>query len=566
MADDAKLRIVIDAVNKASKELGDLKKQLGGVDDEAQKNKKSAAGLKDQFSGLFSTALKVAAGAAAVYLALKKVYDLGKEGAQLDYAAGKFDRLAQAAGTTSDVLIRDLRAAVRGTRSDMDLMTSAGDFLALGLAKTHDEVVRLTKVAGGLNMDMNQLVLTLANKTTMRFDQLGVSVDGFDEKVKKLTESGMAADKAFTEAFLQQAEMQLNRVGNAAETDVGKIARMEAAMENLGNTFKMAVAPAVATVAEGMADAMTAGQRFEDQAKKLNDEFGSGKITLEQYRAQSAEMARQMGYNISVTGDFTKTVSAVGQTTEQVIHANYLLSESQQEIISKWQTAEPVAADMNEQLKPMAENTIAVKDATNDATSAMAKYTDQLLFKIASEGLSAEAALALAQRMGLVDENTVLATEKSAEYKKMLDDGAISLATYIALVDGLNRSIAGLSDKTITVTYNQVTTGTAPSGAWQGVSPGGTVIAQAAGGGANADNAYMWQEHGYRGERFIPSMSGYILSRSDAARALAEAAMGSGKDKGNGSVNINVYGADDPQQTANLIGINFRAARALQGA
>ena len=40
----------------------------------------------------------------------------------------------------------------------------------------------------------------------------------------------------------------------------------------------------------------------------------------------------------------------------------------------------------------------------------------------------------------------------------------------------------------------------------------------------SAGNPYLWQEYGYRGEKFVPSQNGYILSRSDASRAVANAA------------------------------------------
>ncbi len=185
----------------------------------------------------------------------KAVYDFTKQGAQLEFMAGKFDRLSLAAGTTSDVLLNDLRKATQGTRSDMELMASASDFMSLGLAKSSDEVVRLTTVAGALNMDMNQLVLTLANQTTMRFDQLGVSVDGFKEKVTALEKAGLSANEAFTEAFLQQAEEQVSKLGSAADSSVGSFMRLEAAWNNFIDSIKTGsamIAPLIDKIAFGL--------------------------------------------------------------------------------------------------------------------------------------------------------------------------------------------------------------------------------------------------------------------------------------------------------------------------
>ena len=102
----------------------------------------------------------------------------------------------------------------------------------------------------------------------MRFDALGVSVDGFDAKVAKLKASGMDANKAFTEAFLQQAEEQLTKIGDRADTDAGKIARMEASVANLADSFKIQLAPPIASSAEALTDLLngkTTRDKQQDQ-------------------------------------------------------------------------------------------------------------------------------------------------------------------------------------------------------------------------------------------------------------------------------------------------------------
>ncbi len=49
----------------------------------------------------------------------------------------------------------------------------------------------------------------------------------------------------------------------------------------------------------------------------------------------------------------------------------------------------------------------------------------------------------------------------------------------------------------------------------------------AVGGTVSKGNPYMWQEYGYRGEQFVPSQDGYILSRAEASRALSQSQGGS---------------------------------------
>ncbi len=51
---------------------------------------------------------------------------------------------------------------------------------------------------------------------------------------------------------------------------------------------------------------------------------------------------------------------------------------------------------------------------------------------------------------------------------------------------------------------------------------GGTVTAAASGSPVSTGRGdYLWQEYGYPGEIFVPSMSGYILSKADASRAVS---------------------------------------------
>jgi polyhydroxyalkanoate synthesis regulator phasin len=197
----------------------------------------------------------------------------------------------------------------------------------------------------------------------------------------------------------------------------------------------------------------------------------------------------------------------------------------------------------------------AVADATNDADAAMRKYTESLLFKIASEGLSQEAAYALAEAMGLIDEKTVAATKQVNVYKGMLDAGIITQEEYNLLVEQLATDLENTPEgKEIEITTNveDVLDDLDDLQSWKskpipitlevddsaitGYSPPtryGTVVytpstrqTQAVGGAVYAGNPYIWQEYGYRGEVFVPSADGFVLSRADAERALARALYG----------------------------------------
>jgi hypothetical protein len=61
--------------------------------------------------------------------------------------------------------------------------------------------------------------------------------------------------------------------------------------------------------------------------------------------------------------------------------------------------------------------------------------------------------------------------------------------------------------------------------------PGGGA-GNAVGGAVQGGNPYTWQEYGYRGELYVPSADGFIMSRADAERALSKALTGANSGDG----------------------------------
>jgi uncharacterized protein YoxC len=512
---DARLRIVIDALNKAGDDLGKLKKDLQGVDKEAGKAEKSTGKFGGGLQSMMGKVAIATAAVAAVSAALKQVYQTAREGADLLYVEDRFNNLTAVIGTTSDALMNDLRVATRGLKSDAELMQGAMDFMSLGLAKSHDEVVRLTSVAGALGMNMNQLVLTLTNRTTMRFDALGVSVDGFDDKVKALEASGLSAEEAFGEAFLQQAEEQIEKVGHAADSTKGSFDRLEAGIKTSMDNIKKDTAKAVEPIIGWLADLTEGNNSFKEVKRQVDELYESHQITNTQW-----DELQRLLYN-----------TAGGQ--EQVQHFLELFpgaADRSAQAAANYYDYVILADEANEGL---VDSTSRLEGITLDAALAMQSYTEKLLFKMASEGLGSDEALALAEAMGLVDENTMFAASQMDLLRQRYDDGLISAEQYKDAVVALGGEIEKLQDKTITIDAklndphnikgwkltDQKATYTVRT-----VRTETTREDRPTGGPVSANNPYLWQEYGYRGEVLVPSQNGYVLSRADAERIVAAGA------------------------------------------
>jgi len=517
---DERLRIVLDALNKASDDIKNVRKDIGELSDTTKKADASSKSFGSSWAGVLTGLNSGIAIAQRVVQAVKKVYETAREGAELEYLQSRFDNLTASIDTTSRALLGDMRDATQGIYSDSELMASATDFMSLGLAKTHDEVVRLASVSGALNMNMNQLVLTLTNQTTMRFDALGVSVDGFDEKVKALEASGLSASEAFNEAFLQQAEEQIQRVGSAADESIGDFMRLEAAFDNLAASAKANLTQTVAPAIKWLAESLT---EVSESVNALDAAYARGIITeLEYYQLKN----RSRTITGSLAGD-------IEYLTGKIIAYDDAIERSAQ-LSEDWALA-------NDQgyaaAQKAATGTDDLSGSLVDANLAMQKYTESLLYKIASEGLGQEEALALARAMGLVEEDTMYAATQVNFLRQRYDEGIISAEQYRDAVVALGGSIDGLHDKSVTVSVNLNDPSNVKGWKLQDQRVTYTVntvrnenvrATRPTGGPVSANNPYLWQEYGYRGEMFVPSQNGYVLSRADAKRILQESGKGGG--------------------------------------
>lgn len=357
----------------------------------AQSNKalqEQAAASKNVSSAIKTNSTKFTEMSSAMGLArqglqvLKAGFDFAEAGAQLDFTKSRFDLLSESIGTTGDALLGDLQTATRGMYSDMELMASATDFVGLGLANTADEAVRLAAVSGGLNMNMNQLVLTLTNMTTMRFDALGVRVDGFKEKVKALEDAGYSADAAFKEAFLQQAEAQLQLVGSAADSSIGSFMRMKSAWADMVNALK--TSPSLDWVAD-----FNRGVEFTANAiTNATNEARENKTEMQLNKAAWAEHRKELGYSgkalLPIGEEFEKFAAAESNARD---HAQALRDELDK--ITNG-TAPPLIASLDGMAGSLEEVSARNADLINDAISIQAsqdKYNEsqqETLDKIAA--------------------------------------------------------------------------------------------------------------------------------------------------------------------------------------
>ena len=474
-----------DLDKKAGEASSGIKKASDAIDKTGEESKGAKKPLGD-VTKIFGEIGLASIGIKRTAEALKKVYSTAREGAELEYTIDKFDRLSESIGTTAEKLMGDLKTATRGMYSDSEIMAKATDLVALGLANTNDEVVRLSSVAAALNMDMNELVLTLTNQTTRRFDQLGVSVTGFDEKVKHLEETGMSTNEAFTEAFLQQAEAQIARVGSASDSAIGKFMKLESSINNIKDSAKRLSTSALLPLIEdlsgfaGALDSLTSkimgvedtglADYFWDINAALNPVYfwlqnldvlaaGIGNKSLpdmidEILRGNNALSWMADGVENTFNGWKQlinilsgKGIQAIEDTDEATDGLVVSLTNAQIEAVK-------FSTDPRYENPSLAKGIYEIGRAAEDANVVMNEYNRNLLFQIASQGLDAEQAVALAKAMGLVDETMSYAASEADFLKERFLSGAITAEQYNEAVSNLADNLDRVESKEATVTVN----------------------------------------------------------------------------------------------------------------
>ena len=219
-------------VDEALKNLDKLANKVNKIDDE---RKKTQAGFKDMSSSLASSFSKVGA-AIGIAFGTQQIVDFGKEAVKLAAKAEGVERAFKRIG--SQGLLNDLRAATRGTVSDLQLMQRAVQ--ASNFKLPLEQLAGLLKFASararetGEDVDylVNSIVLGIGRKSPLILDNLGISAVELRERLKGVgVEATSVADIAKIVGDI--ASEELEKMGDQADTSADKIAQIGVAFENM---------------------------------------------------------------------------------------------------------------------------------------------------------------------------------------------------------------------------------------------------------------------------------------------------------------------------------------------
>ena len=301
-----------------------------------------------------------------------------------------------------------------------------------GFVATIDNVANLADKYNSLS--------TQEEKNALLTKELG---KGGLELAKALEQGGAA----FRAAAAAQSEGMLVTEENAAEVEKLRVAQDELkdSSEALSNTVAKTMVPVLIEFTETLNRSITAAQ----EAGSNYERMGQGAVVAANYQYQQSQATRDAGkalleYNSSQDVGIQKVdafTRALG--TEAAVGWNALPPAIQGYI-----TATDLARTANEKLSAQ---------MTDELNTSMQTYNTQLMFSITSEGMSVDQKARLALQMGLIDEKSKYAIERTAEWKQKLAEGKITLDEYVRLVAGLNDEFSKVVSKDVTITTHLVT-------------------------------------------------------------------------------------------------------------
>lgn len=167
---------------------------------------------------------------------------------EVETIARAFDNLSRGVGIVSQSFIRDLRGALRGTVSDLEIMRTTNNALLLGVVQSQEQFVRLAETARRLGRAvgrnavdaLNDLSIGIGRQSRLILDNLGLVV-----KVEKANEDYAAAlgktaseltsaerRQAFLNATITAAEAKLRDLGPDILSNADQWDRLGASINN----------------------------------------------------------------------------------------------------------------------------------------------------------------------------------------------------------------------------------------------------------------------------------------------------------------------------------------------
>lgn len=397
---DAELNILIKARNQAKGEFDKLNKQVSDL--QGKGTTSGFAGLNKKI-GDFSTKFQ------------------GATGMSLGFASA-----AGLAGVAVSGLIKFLKSAVDET---VAYATEIDNFSRL-LGLSTEETSRLVQASDDLFISQETLKSGLQAATRQGID---VSIEG----LKKLSEEYVKLNPG-----VERGEFLMKKFGRSG-AEMGKL--MEKGATGIQEAVD-AVGDSLIITQQSYQNIMN----YKRSVDNLTDAWQGFKYEIGQEVIPQLDLLlRQMTAGKDEVEVYQEKINTLNERLVYLNKYGAMAGLSQEELAAQIAAVKQELEGAQTAYSNSTTSLYGLAQAAIPASAYMSELTTQLLYNQAAAGLDSEAALALAEAMGLVNPETQQAMEILETYRLALDSGKITLEQYTAAVQNLN---ASMIDKTATYT------------------------------------------------------------------------------------------------------------------
>lgn len=268
---------------------------------------------------------------------IKATYELAKLGAESLRTKQAFEAISGGADEASDRL-EAMQDATRGALSEQQAMASANQLMQMGLANSSEELAQLaemaTRLGGAMGKDatasLEEFSLLLANQSIPRLDTFGISAGKVRTRINELTSTvaGMTREQAFMTAVMEEGQTSMDRLGPAVDDAALSFERAEATAADFRAELGERLAPAISNALDaGMLLLTWNEQLAEAQAEHAENTLMTA-TSYEEYVSELTRAAGVTGMVVNAQGDLVQVYQAHGRIMEEVVQANFALSES----------------------------------------------------------------------------------------------------------------------------------------------------------------------------------------------------------------------------------------------
>ena len=284
----SRIQIVLEALDEASAELKQVRTELKGLDKAGVQANKGTGSFWNQLKGIQSTAIATAGTLAAVGIAAKKAFDLGKEGSVVKQTAESFEYLLDKV-EVAPYILEKVRVASNNTVDDMTIMSGmntlvAGttDKVSKALLEAAPELMSYAKAANKLNPSLGttdymfrSIAEGIKKGQPEILDNLGLAIkmqpayEAYAESVGKTVDQLDAEEKilAVLNDTKRAGAVLIEQVGGSTEASTDSFEQLNTAAKRFGDYLRTKLTPA----AQGFADVMTKGLNDATSAMESYD-------------------------------------------------------------------------------------------------------------------------------------------------------------------------------------------------------------------------------------------------------------------------------------------------------